>query len=102
MDSDRLAELDADGYTALLAIAYGRGPKHGSFAYPHAFVCEDGETYLAEVDAGLRCECPEPDLAGCGYRDHAPTAATATARRERRLRAAIRRCNTALRQTSVA
>ena len=72
MDSDRLAELDAEGYTALLAIAYGRGPKHGSFAYPHAFVCEDGETYLAAVDAGLRCECPEPDLAGYGYRDHAP------------------------------
>jgi hypothetical protein len=45
MDADRLVELDAKGYEALLAIAYGRGPKHGSFAYPHAFVCSDGRTY---------------------------------------------------------
>jgi hypothetical protein len=45
MDADRLAQFDAEGYTALLAIAYDRGPKQASFAYPHAFVCEDGATY---------------------------------------------------------
>ena len=45
MDTDHLAELDAEGYTTLLAIAYGRAPKQGSLAYPHAFVCNDGATY---------------------------------------------------------
>jgi hypothetical protein len=33
---------------------------------------KEANDYLAAVDAGLRCECPEPDLAGYGYRDHAP------------------------------
>jgi hypothetical protein len=45
MDADHLAELDAEGYTAVLTIAYDRGPKQPSFAYPHAFVCSDGTTY---------------------------------------------------------
>jgi hypothetical protein len=45
MDANRLAELDAEGYTSLLAVAYDRAPRHGSFAYPHAFVCSDGRTY---------------------------------------------------------
>jgi hypothetical protein len=45
MDADLLSSLDEQGYSPLLALAYGRAPKNPSYAYPHAFVCSDGRTY---------------------------------------------------------
>jgi hypothetical protein len=45
VDPDLLESLDQQGYSPLLAVAYDRGPKNPSYAYPHAFVCSDGRTY---------------------------------------------------------
>ena len=45
MDAHALDALDREGWGAYLAVDYVHAPKQSSLAYPHAFVCDDGETY---------------------------------------------------------
>lgn len=48
MDEDQLERLDRRGYVVLDAIKCDRPPPAVSNASPHAFICMDGRTYLAD------------------------------------------------------
>lgn len=58
MELADLEGLDAAGFDPVEAITYDRAPPGGSHANPHAFVCDDGNTYWIKRKAqnGLSSE----------------------------------------------